>query len=314
MQQIAQNFATGLKLGERMRENYDESKAGEAMADLYGYDPMQNQQQVEQDTQEGGMFGQQQDGQAKLPSTRDWVTMRQEAIKRVGRLGPKAVASAMDEIDSIQEKGALDNLYRTRQLLESGEDVMAGKHWEAANSYLGNFTVPHTSPAKMRDGSTKLAFSMDDEQTGQPRMPGMILTTDVVDRAIEMVENKGELSKMRHDRMMAERNFQRETFESDRGYGLDVAKADAQYGWKAQEAAEKKLTTAKHMTDFLKSTKSDFTTMDEMGNEVVDPKYTMYAKAAQDLLQRVQASGANATPEQVWARIMAEAQARGTEG
>ena len=218
---IGEQIVRGFEAGQKAREKWDERKAGEAMGELAAYDPMQQAQASAPAPQQGGyrpggmdagMPGKPQ-GQAqgeggeqpeRLPNTRDWVVLRSEALKKVARLGPDAVKEAMDEIDRIQDKGTLDNLYQARELIQQGNQEAAGKYLEAANSYQGNFTEVKTSPAKMRDGSTQLAFEVDDEHTGYPRMPGMIATLDVVDRLIMMAENPGKYGQTRYDRQMAE--------------------------------------------------------------------------------------------------------------
>lgn len=222
-------FVRGLGAGAALGEKFNEGRAGRAMADLQGFDPMAAQQAAS--AEEGG-FGQQTNGEAKPPSTRDWVTLRQKALETAGNLGPDAVAQAMDDIDEIQKKGSLDNLYIAKELVEQGRDAEAGQYLEAANGYMGNFTAVHTSPAKMQDGSTKLAFEAVDEQTGQPKMPGMMATPEVIDRLIMMAENPEKYGEARRDREMAERDWEskqgrydRQDYVSNRGYNLDVAEA-----------------------------------------------------------------------------------------
>ena len=239
---IGRDIIYGFQAGQKARGVWDERQAGKAMGELAGYNPMQ------------GQSGEQEEG-GGMPDTRSWTQMRQEVLKKVGRLGPDAVKEAMDEIDEIQNKGTLDNLYQARELIQQGNQEAAGKYVEAANSYQGNFMEVRTSPAKMRDGSTELAFEVRDEQTGYPRMPGGFVTLDVIDRLIMQAENPGKYGAARHDRDMAlkewemkqdkygyqqykdQRDYDYQQYTGDRGYNLDVAKA--------QQAARPKPQTYK---------------------------------------------------------------------
>ena len=130
----------------------------------------------------------------------------------------------MDQIHAIQRKGALDNLYIAKELVTQGrEEPDAGRRPEAANSYQGNFAAMHTSPARLQDGLTQLAFDVIDEQTGQPMIPGMVATPEVIDRMILMAENPSKYGSIAHDRQLAEEKYQRDIYESDRGYNRDIS-------------------------------------------------------------------------------------------
>ena len=237
---IGMNFVRGFQVGQDIGEKWNERDAGAAMGELAAYDPMQAQaaevgydpmQAQAEEQVEGGGFGQQQDGQPKLPSTRDWFTLRTNAIQAASRLGPDAVAEAMDQIDAIQRKGALDNLYIAKELVTQGRASDAGRYLEAANSYQGNFAAMHTSPARLQDGSTQLAFEVIDEQTGQPMIPGMVATPEVIDRMILMAENPSKYGSIAHDRQLAEEKYQRDIYESDRGYNRDIYESDRGYNY-----------------------------------------------------------------------------------
>lgn len=266
------NFVAGVNAGEKIRNAWDQRKAGQAMADLYNYDPMASQDQGAQPaagaqrgfsgfgggggsggfTEQAGTPGQpdQQDQQGqqgngvqqsaqqqqKLPSTRDWISLRTAALESAGALGPEAAKNAMDEIDQVQQKGALSYLYRAKTALEDGNTEAAGKFWEAANSYVGNFTTPDTAVAKMKDGSTQVGFVMQDEQTGQPLAPGMMLTPKVLDHFIDMAENPKTFGKLGQDRKMAEQQWNRKTYESDRNFERKAYESDRNYGRKAYES------------------------------------------------------------------------------
>jgi hypothetical protein len=185
------------------------------------------------------------------------VTLRNRAIERAGKLGPDAVQAAMDEIDAMQKKGTLDNLYRARMLVEQGNDTAAAEYLERANSYMGNFTALITSPARMRDGSTRVAFEARDEQTGQPQMPATMVTPEVLDGLIGMIENEGNWSNWSFDRDMAmreydlkrtnaewKRDWEQYKFDAnqqryDREYELDASEYNLKLAKAMQEAAER---------------------------------------------------------------------------
>jgi hypothetical protein len=269
---LLNSISGGFQTGQEMGQAYSERQANKAMAELHAFDPAaqqggqiatspQTEQMAENEVSvERGFFGQLSNGAPKPPSTRDWVELRRNALAKAARLGPDAAKEAMDQIDGLQKKGALDNLYNARMLLDQGREEEALQHLQYANSYVGNFTALQSSPAKMRDGSMRGAFALVDEQTGQPIAPAMFNTPEVVDHFIQMVENHGEFDQMRHDRQLVEREWgmeqarfgwqvgtderdfergvheydtslgQRQTeegqraFESERRFGLDVAK------------------------------------------------------------------------------------------
>jgi hypothetical protein len=198
-----------------------------------------------QDTQdmpvENGAFGQQTNGQPRLPSTRDWVKLRQNALESAGRLGPDEAAKMMDKIDELQRTNAKRNLQIARELVTQGRQEEAGKYIEAANSYMGNMTSVITSPAKLRDGSTQTAMELRDEQTGEPVAPAMFATLPVIDRMLLMAEEPEKYGQKLWDREMAEKKFgytqgraDRSDFESDRAYGRQTRRDEVgDYQWGA---------------------------------------------------------------------------------
>jgi hypothetical protein len=144
-------------------------------------------------------------GDKNLPSTREWIEMRTQAIDAAAASGGmEAVAEAQEQIDNMQREGYLKNLMIARELVARGQAPQAAEYMERAASFHPDFGVLVTSPATMNDGSQQVMGYIADEMTEEQRTPGMILTTDVIDRMMMLGEDPATFAATVHDRRMAE--------------------------------------------------------------------------------------------------------------
>ena len=285
--EIFRNFAAGMGQGRQIGQDYRQKKADKAMGALYEH--ANNPDAMAQETdQEAAMSPH---GDKKLPSTRDWVNLRAEALKTAAEAGgADAVAKAHENIDAMQHKGFTQNLMTARQLIEQGRHAEAQQYLEKGASYKPDFSVLVAAPARLSDGSTELMGYVADEQSGQQRSPCMMLTTDFIDKALEMYgSDPAKFVQNNWDRKMAEQKAGLDEYRWQAGQeekewrrGFDVA--EARRKGESKPVAYK----SKDYNDTMKAVFSDYEDPIEGGGlppKVKQQVRTLVAKARQGKLK-----------------------------
>lgn len=199
MHPLLENFAAGLRIGTGLRNLSNERKAGQAWSNVLTRGADKGQPAIQgpalapgEEVEElftDAEVADQPTSQGTLPSSRDWTTFTEQVYRAEAPKGSEAVMRAHERITKLQQREVLKNLGAARALLAQGRDMEAAPYLERAASFVPDFASLITGPATMRDGSTKLAAAAHDEQTGEPRGPGMIATVKAVDQLMDMFSN-----------------------------------------------------------------------------------------------------------------------------